>query len=371
MAGKCYSCRNEIRRNDKTIIHCLICDIRAHPKCININENDVKFLQGNKQVKYVCESCSNINLVQEIKELKDMLKTCIETIQEQKNAINEHSNIIKKLNIPETNIGVGRRPYNEILKKKHSKDIVMVKPVEEQTSKITREEIKNKIDPGELVVGVENIKNIRNGGIIISCNNATSKEKIQQKVQEELGERYVIQDPKYKMPKIIILGTENQFAKQEDTKIIKDIVEQNGFDQDLADNIKIIRKYENKKKHNCSNIILEVYPEIFKNIIERGILNVGWRQCKVDEYHGILRCFKCARYNHIGKECRNDTTCVKCSGNHDEKDCVNDFEKCINCVTAVEKLNINLDYKHKANDKNCPCLLKIIEKDSSKIQYSI
>lgn len=77
---------------------------------------------------------------------------------------------------------------------------------------------------------------------------------------------------------------------------------------------------KSKKKRNCSNIILEIEADIYKNIYNLDMINVGWRECRIEEYHNIVRCYKCARYNHFGKDCQNSVTCFKCSGTHPENE---------------------------------------------------
>ncbi|EFN75509.1 hypothetical protein EAI_08952, partial [Harpegnathos saltator] len=43
-------------------------------------------------------------------------------------------------------------------------------------------------------------------------------------------------------------------------------------------------------------VIAEVNNETRENVLKMEKLKIGWNICKVQDYIGILRCFKCCRY---------------------------------------------------------------------------
>ena len=55
------------------------------------------------------------------------------------------------------------------------------------------------------------------------------------------------------------------------------------------------------------------------------------------------RCYKCNRYGHTAKLCKNEITCAKCSNKHPTKECDSQIKKCINCGSD-----------HYCFDKSCP-----------------
>ena len=190
-------------------------------------------------------------------------------------------------------------------------------------------------------------------------------------MQEELGNKYKIEDPSFRNPKIKIKHAEIKFIEKGDEDIIQDLIEQNELEDEFKKNMKVIKKYENKRRRNSGNIIMEVRYDIFKDIMKRAKLNVGWRICKIEEYHCIVQCYKCARFNHFAKDCENSVTCFKCAGNHKTKECTNDYVKCINCVKTTEKLKIKLNSSHTSYDKNCPCLARNIERITNRTNYGL
>ncbi|EZA50976.1 hypothetical protein X777_10541 [Ooceraea biroi] len=107
----------------------------------------------------------------------------------------------------------------------------------------------------------------------------------------------------------------------------------------------------------------ERFPQLEK-------LKIGWNICRVQDYVGILRCFKCCGYYHFAKDCsKSKEICGKCVDQHATKDCNSETRKCINCEEKIRVYNIkNLKTNHSAYDNNCPCLRKEMEKQRDRIQ---
>ena len=72
-------------------------------------------------------------------------------------------------------------------------------------------------------------------------------------------------------------------------------------------------------------------------------ISVGYLRVKVTTYvPSPLRCFKCQKYGHGSKNCRNSATCPKCGCDAHDGECSNP-QKCINCKGD-----------HSAASKECP-----------------
>lgn len=365
VSNKCFNCVNEFKRNEKVII-CFVCKGEYHAKCTGINgisEEKIKAILDIIRFKYVCFHCEGNNLVQQIGELK--------------NHLDEQSEIMNKMNktleylMNSDNVNKNKS-YSDILKKNNS-EVIVVKPKNaNQECKQTQKDVKTKIDPSKIAVGVESIKNVSKGGIVINCTNNDSKEKLKDTVKKELGNKYQVIEPKLKNPKLIVLGTENETIKEENDIILNKIVKQNGLealDDKIVDKLKIESKFTRKLRGNQGNIVLDVEADIYERILNMAKLNIGWRKCDVREYFNIIRCFKCKGYGHFSGKCTNRETCGKCSGEHKTKDCNSEEIKCINCFKTKEKLNIDIDFGHTVFDVNCTCYKRVLEKIKSKIRY--
>lgn len=64
-------------------------------------------------------------------------------------------------------------------------------------------------------------------------------------------------------------------------------------------------------------------------------LFIGYKILRIEKYIQpvkIIQCFNCQKFGHVATNCKaTETICVKCSGNHKVKDCVETTTKCANC----------------------------------------
>jgi hypothetical protein len=130
-------------------------------------------------------------------------------------------------------------------------------------------------------------------------------------------------------------------------------------------------KIEEPKRKKYKNLIAEVEPETFKSIMSVGKINVVWNRCNVYDATTVRRCFNCQLFNHIGKDCKKDPVCMFCAKNHKVQHCRSKESavRCINCVRANEKLQLNLNVKHPASSLECPVYLRKLEMKKKSIKY--
>lgn len=368
---KCFGCKNDIKRLEKTT-KCFVCHSEFHLKCtgtVGVTEDKLKHILELNNVKYVCFFCENNDVMKEIKDLKGKLQTYLDLMLKQNEMVERITVKVESINGADCVDKV--RSFSDAVKKNNA--VIVVQPLNEnQRSEKTQQEVKTKIDPTKLAIRVETIRNVSKGGIAISCSNNNSKEKLKSSVEKELGNNYKVIEPKLREPQLIITGVEDEVIGQDNEKILNSILEQNFpecVDEDIKEKIKVQRKYSNKGKKNFGNVILSVSSDYYKKIIGMGKINIGWRKCNVYEHINIIRCYKCSGYNHFARDCTSSVACGKCAESHITKDCNNDFEKCINCLKMIEKLKVNINVDHIANDRNCECYKRVINKITSKIKY--
>ena len=68
------------------------------------------------------------------------------------------------------------------------------------------------------------------------------------------------------------------------------------------------------------------------------------------------------------KDCKNPVACVKCGGNHDEKDCTADFERCVNCMNSAQFKD---QCDHRADSPKCPVFLALREAELKNAKESL
>lgn len=365
----CTECKEDIKRN-KCMIQCIICKSGFHTSCVKIKDEHVKLISQYENMGFVCKDCKSNSTSMEIKELKESLSLCIESIKEQHTMISkqsaiieEHTKLLRKIEYADNT--VSPRSYSEICKKNNEK--ILIRPLEKQESIQTINEVKENVNPSTLQIGVQSIKNIKDGGIIINCLDSNSKDKIKEKI-ENLRDKYNIEDVNLRNPSIIITNAEKEYVSLENKEIERCLKNQNKNLENAK--MKVIRKYTNKYRSDSGNIIMELDRDSYEQAIKQGMVNFGWKVCNVYEHINVMQCFKCGKYGHKAEKCmQNESTCFKCAMmDHKTKDCKTEKFKCTNCTYAKEVLKINVDCEHAAYDKKCPCYIKNVERGRERLQ---
>lgn len=421
----CRQCRKDI----KTEIHrCVRCDKVFHPSCVKIHKvyNEVNELVpcDGKLEKYsvrgdgeepnykerstamsamrvVTEDKIDIvyRMVKEIKNEivgKEVLKNVItEAIDEEMDRIRKEIQHWKceelgamigeavkmeinkiMLNIPILNDGKAvRKSYSETARE-DKESILIIKPMKNEevnSSEDTKRDIKKKIDVSKLGVGITKMKKVTRGAVVVGCENKSQAEILKNKVNKELGEKYVIQAPMKKKLKIKIFDVEQEDSENE-PELWEKITEQNGFRKGSVHG-KILHVAKNGRrngKNQGMTVIAEVDEETHKNLLGEEKLKIGWNMCRVQNYIGLLRCFKCCGFYHFAKDCKKEVACGKCAGKHATKECESKIKKCINCEEKIKNFKIkNLDSSHSAFDGDCQCYKREWNKLKDKINGSL
>lgn len=227
------------------------------------------------------------------------------------------------------------KSYSEAVVNKQEA-IIIIKPQEKSganSSEKTKKDIKKTIDVSKLRVGITKMKKASGGAIVVGCEYKEQAEILKEKVTNELGKKYVIQDPKKKKLKIKIYDIEKEDCEKEQ-EFWEKIEEQNGLMKNSIQG-KIVHKSLYGKDQR-STIIAEMDIKTHERMQEEGKVKIGWNICKVQDYIGILRCYKCSGYYHFAKECKNNISCGNCAGKHVTKGCKNETKKCVNCEEKIK-----------------------------------
>ena len=66
---------------------------------------------------------------------------------------------------------------------------------------------------------------------------------------------------------------------------------------------------------------------------------------------------------HVASNCKsNQYVCAKCTGDHKTTDCQSETVKCVNCLNAIEKFNLNVCTDHPSYSSTCPTMLDKLSK---------
>ncbi|EZA47905.1 hypothetical protein X777_15136 [Ooceraea biroi] len=86
------------------------------------------------------------------------------------------------------------KSYREAVQKEQE-SVIIIKPKEaeeENSSEVTKREIKRKIDITKLGVGITKMTKVTRGAVVVGCENKRQAEKLKNKVTRDLGEKYTV-----------------------------------------------------------------------------------------------------------------------------------------------------------------------------------
>lgn len=352
--NNCRKCLSRIKNRDPYIKCNGKCNSLFHSKCVDMSSVDMELFKSCNGLRWFCEECSvyldNLwDLQKEICLLKNDLTA---EITELKNKINSNSAKVENIE--------GKKSYAKAVT---SGEVVVIKPKEKQESKKTMEAIQKHVNPVSLEVGITEVKNIKEGGVLIKCKSKEEVKKIQTVVEKKLSKNYKINTPDLKRPCIKILDIDQEMDEDE---LINSLKKQNFFLNTDGVYLKVIAIKKMKSNYMA---IIECDPSTFKKVQEENVLSLNWSRCRVFEYVGVLRCYRCGGFNHKADQC-NSERCLKCAiSGHKSENCNAEHIKCFNCIDANEKMKTNFDVNHSIFNISCPIYLKKIEIQKQKIKY--
>ncbi|KAJ8938280.1 hypothetical protein NQ314_011542 [Rhamnusium bicolor] len=204
------------------------------------------------------------------------------------------------------------------------------------------------------------VRVIRDGKILIVPKDREQGGKI----RECLGkiEKVEVRERKVTEPMLIVSGVERGMADEELLgKLIRgtDIL----GDRKVED-FKIVKRVTCRNPWK-ENVVLRVGLELFKLLVKRGKVEIDCERHFVEEYLGLAMCYRCCRFGHVMKFCKEKDVCHKCAGGHDGRDCNKSERKCVNCWRMF-----GVAAGHSARDTDCSAMLKILERSRQNIGYN-
>ena len=137
-------------------------------------------------------------------------------------------------------------------------------------------------------------------------------------------------------------------------------------DKEIADQLKEqglvnITRIVSKSQQVTTLLKAEAIDQDAYNTCLKNKIKIGYIKCHTEPMRTVLQCFKCQKVGHTHFNCKNETTCPKCSGKHSLKECVAENQiKCINCGGD-----------HFACARKCPFLKEAIKININKKSTSI
>jgi hypothetical protein len=259
-----------------------------------------------------------------------------------------------------------RQLYSEALTNRTTRFKLTVKPKEPLPPESITGLLKAKINPSKIRVGINALRTLRNGQVLIETSSRTELEAIEKDINEKCGEKLEVNAHKLRSPRVVILNIPEEISVEN----VEDAILAQNPDINLKQG-DINAKFSYQTKKHGRNLVIEVEAGTRKLLLQRKI-KLGWQICTALDYVVATRCYKCSKFNHVASFCRGEECCPLCTGSHKMKDCsANPQEyKCINCL-CYNKHNQGktICANHSSLDKNCPSLLAVLEKQKINTNY--
>ncbi|XP_045780291.1 uncharacterized protein LOC123877532 [Maniola jurtina] len=219
------------------------------------------------------------------------------------------------------------------------------------TSEDVVKAIKSSVDVIGLGVGVSSIRRRKNQKVVLTCDSAEGRSKLQTALKDA-SQKLTVAQITTKRPLLRLPGVINDTS---DAQVVEAIMRQNtgtlGEAVLLNENIKVVRRTKGRTK-DISNVIIEVSPGLYKTLLDMR-LRIGYQVIVAQDQSPIVQCYKCMGFGHFSKECRGEESCGHCAGSHDTRHCPRRAETpiCINCSNKGEKPET---CTHGAYSQSCP-----------------
>lgn len=379
---ECYTCNVNIKEEEEDdSFQCDLCETWFHIKCEKVLKKDVKAQKSSGRLRIHCNACeeshekvfmNKMNLMvklvmkidmelQQRKEVEAKNEEAIVMITSQLRTLTEKFDCHEK-QMPEP--PESKSSYSKVVQNA-VKAAVVIKPKTKQHSKVTMQQIEDSIDKTELKVC--GTRNIRDGGVVLCCNNKNDTLKVKELVRNKLGEDYEVVLPAIKNPRIRITNID---PKIPDEELIMKLKSNNENIESVE--MKLVTVVPKRIRGTASNdIVVEVNADAYKFLLDLGLLYMPWRECRIFEHIYLKRCFKCCGFSHTSNECQNEQACSKCGGKHKHTMCRNKKTCCVNCEQTNNRLNLQLDTNHHAWSRSCQVLQRRLQKMREKIEFNI
>lgn len=355
----CSACGKGVR-----VFGCDRCGNLYCDACSALTSSEIRCIELKKRtLLFYCETCRSQEDRGHVDMLEDLFNSRMEEFLKNINSSFENlkENLMalasQKLSGLPSAVSPSVSTYAKAVSK-NSQQSVVVKPKNaSQKNSQTKIDLVHGVDPVGSQIKINNVKQIRNGGLVVNCRGVEDANKLVQLAEENLSSKYEIHPIRKVLPRVRVAGISEKYDKE----VLRNyIVKQNeALFHDSAE-CKVLEVNSLKNKTDLYQATLQLDSSSYGRVLESGCLLVGFEICRVFDAVEITRCFRCNGFNHTSRVCKRDHVCPRCGAGHDLKECtVSKTELCcINCKLAGEKSGTAIDAGHAVWDYNACSVYK-------------
>lgn len=209
---------------------------------------------------------------------------------------------------------------------------------------------------------------MQKGGVAIEAGTTKTVVKIREAAKK--GKSIKCVEPTRLKPRVQVYDVDTEISEEEFVKcLFRQNLEDNGFtEKEVTEGVRVCFK-TGKRDRDVYNVVLECAPKIRNELISKGRIYVEFPSCRVVDFLGVSRCFKCQGYGHVEKYCTNTgpTVCSHCGGEgHSFQGCSKKEEEavCVVCKAAKKASN------DRGGTKSCPIYMNAVERRLSYTHYN-
>ena len=349
MAIKCTKCNRTITRAENHL-SCKACKLHFHCDRVTIDEDSYNRLKElGKLNNWFCAFCSislvsadNPNVVnpetntsdpkltpetmkmidtivaKHIKPLIDAISELKMTIQDLstenlnlRNEIGKLNNILpcEQTNFADIDAQNAKTSYRNVVTKNSQKTIIVKPKDDKQSTNKTKFDVMKSVDPLK-DVNIGKVKNLKDGGLLLKCDNSFNFKQI---AQDKLSASYEIREVKSVGPRIRIAGIPDYIESKDVSSYMK---KQNESIFDESSTCNLLKFSPIKKNNTVFQAVFEVDFITYKKALSLVHCLIGLKGCSIYDAIDITRCYNCNTFGHSQKYCKNTVSCPRCGGNH-------------------------------------------------------
>lgn len=251
--------------------------------------------------------------------------------------------------------------------------VAMVYPKDEDNvpdSAATEALLKAAINPAEDGFKVVRMRRIKKKGVLVQ---AEQERDIERMIDGTLGRKLDAGGlkaaiPTRRGPRILIYDVPRDL---EDAELVKTIFELNikGKGMDLntfKDQFKLAFRTGPRNRPE-TNWVVNSSAAVRNLLRAEGRVYIGWASCRVVDFLGVTRCFRCCAFGHVAAKCSSTApTCGHCGeSGHEKKGCPKGGQppSCANCKRAGK------NGVHEVDDQECPALQYALRRECQRTTW--
>lgn len=193
------------------------------------------------------------------------------------------------------------------------------------------------LNPATEKIKIRNVWRVRDSGIVVETQGEEDLQKLID--NPELKENgFTVEKPGKRRPKLIVYDVPKSMSEDELLEAIYDQNEETvgAEETQFREKFKLAFRIGGNRQGEFVNWIADMRH----NLRRSGRLFIGWNSCRVQDFVGLSRCYKCQNYGHIAKNCiQEKDTCGHCGADgHRARDCPKKNEPGI-CILRKRALN--------------------------------